>query len=66
LSAKRDTAAAKGFFRKAIKSQQRVPQTITLDGCAASHRAMRELKADGLLSPDTKRHSSKYLNNLIE
>jgi transposase-like protein len=66
LSAKRDVAAAKGFFRKAIKSQQRAPQTITLDGYPASHRAVRELKADGLLPPDTKRHSSKYLNNLIE
>ena len=27
---------------------------------------MRELKADGLLPPDTKLRSSKYLNNLIE
>jgi transposase-like protein len=63
LSATRDVAAAEGFFRKAIKSQQRAPQAITLDGCAASHRAMRERKADGSLPPDTKRHSSKYLNN---
>jgi transposase-like protein len=47
LSARRDVAAAKAFFRKAIKSQQRPPQTITLDGYAASHRAVRELKADG-------------------
>jgi transposase-like protein len=38
LSAKRDVAAAKAFFRKAIKSQQRCPQTITLDGYAASHQ----------------------------
>ena len=27
---------------------------------------MRELKADGFLSADTKLRSSKYLNNLIE
>jgi transposase-like protein len=27
---------------------------------------VRELKADGLLSADTKLRSSKYLNNLIE
>ena len=66
MSAKRGVAAAKGFFRKAIKSQQRAPQTITLDGYAASHRAVRDLKADGLLPPDTKLRSSKYLNNLIE
>ncbi len=66
LSARRDVAAAKAFFRKAIKSQQGAPQTITLDGYAASHRAVRELKADGSLPADTKLRSSKYLNNLIE
>lgn len=65
LSARRDVAAAKAFFGKAIKSQG-VPQTITLDGYAASHRAVREMKADGLLPEDTKVRSSKYLNNLIE
>ena len=66
LSTRRDVAAAKAFFRKAIKSQRRPPQTITLDGYAASHRAVRELKADGSLPRDTKLRSSKYLNNLIE
>jgi transposase-like protein len=66
LSPKRDVAAAKAFFRKAIKSQQRFPRTITLDGYAASHRAVRELKADGSLPANTKLRSSKYLNNLIE
>jgi transposase-like protein len=66
LSAKRDVAAAKVFFRKAIKGQQHAPQTITLDGNAASHRAVRELKADDSLPADTKLRSSKYLNNLIE
>jgi DDE domain len=54
------------FFRKAIERQRRAPQTITLDGYAASHRAVRELKADGSLPADTKLRSSKYLNNLIE
>jgi transposase-like protein len=53
-------------LRKAINGQQRPPQTITLDGYAASHRAVRELKADGSLPNDTKLRSSKYLNNLIE
>ena len=66
LSARRDVAAAKAFFRKAMKSQQSAPQTITLDGYAASHRAVRELKVDGSLPTDTKLRPSKYLNNLIE
>ena len=44
LSAKRDVAAAKAFFRKAIKGQHDALRTITLDGYAASHRAVRELK----------------------
>jgi len=66
LSPERDVAAAKAFFRKAIKGQGTGPQTVTLDGYAASHRAVREMKADGELAADTKLRSSKYLNNLVE
>src|ERR1700732_5047174 len=66
LSGKRDVGAAKAFFRKALESQGSAPRTITLDGYVASHRAVREMKIDGQLPPDTKVRSSKYLNNLIE
>jgi transposase-like protein len=66
LSGRRDVGAAKAFFRKAMKSHGAPPGTITLDGYAASHRAVREMKADGELTGGTKVRSSKYLNNLIE
>jgi len=65
LSAKRDVAAAKTFFAKAVKSQG-MPQTITLDGYAALHRAVRDLKDKGRLRNNTRVRSSKHLNNLIE
>ena len=66
LSRTRDVAAAKAFFKKAVRHQGRSPQTITLDGYAASHRALRELREYGLLPKRMKLRSSKYLNNLIE
>jgi transposase-like protein len=66
LSARRDVAAAKAFFAKAIRSQGLAPKTITLDGYAASHRAVREMTIDKLLPESTTLRSSKYLNNLIE
>src|SRR6476659_6213281 len=46
LSEHRDVAAAKAFFRKAMK-HNRTPRVITLDAYAASHRAVREMKVDG-------------------
>jgi transposase-like protein len=66
LSTRRDVAAAKAFFRKAIKSQGSAPRTITLDGYAASHRAVHEMKADGQLASGTKLRSSKYLTDVFD
>jgi transposase-like protein len=66
LSRKRDVAAAKAFLRKALKTQGRAPLSITLDGYAASHRAVREMPAEDMIWKDTKLRSSKYLNNMIE
>ncbi len=66
LSAKRDVAAAKAFFRKAFKTQQRrVSRTITIDGYQASHRPVSELCAErrkrwGILPV------SQYLNNIVD
>lgn len=46
LTAKRDVAAAKRFFQKAMNGNG-APRVITLDAYAASHRAVREMKAGG-------------------
>lgn len=66
LSPRRNVASVKAFFRKAVRLQGRSPKTITLDGYAASHRAVRELQQQGRLDALVKLRSSKYLNNLIE
>ena len=49
-----DVAAAKAFFRKALRTQGRAPISITLDGYAASHRAAREMSAENRALKDTK------------
>jgi len=66
LSPRRNVASAKAFPRKTIRSQGRSPEIITLDGYAASHRAVRELQQQGRLAGSMRLCSSKYLNNLIE
>ena len=66
LSARRDVTAVKAFFRKAVSKQPQPPQTVTLDGYAASHRAVRELKAIGLLPQATRLRMSEFLNDLVE
>ena len=43
LSRRRDISAAKRFFSRATR-QHGVPRVITLDGYAASHRAVAKLK----------------------
>jgi hypothetical protein len=48
-----DGGAAMAFLRKAMRSLTCAPQTATLDSYALSHRAVRELKADGSLPMDT-------------
>jgi transposase-like protein len=65
LSEHRDIAAARRFFTRAV-GRHGTPKTITLDGYPATHAAVAELKKRGVLHPQTKIRTSKYLNNLIE
>jgi transposase-like protein len=54
LSPKRGVAVAKAFFRKALKTQGRAPDSITLDGYAASPRAVREILIENDVWQDQK------------
>ena len=65
LSKRRDVAAAKRFFSRATK-QHGAPRVITLDGYAASHRAVTNLKESGRLPRRVRVRSCKYLNNVVE
>jgi transposase-like protein len=65
LSEHRDSEAAKRFFRQAVLHNG-PPKKITLDGYPASHRAVEELKAEGVLPRNIELRSNAYLNNLVE
>jgi IS6 family transposase len=67
LAARRDTAAAKRFFRKAI-AQPHVanPRTLTVDKNPAYPIAVADMKSDGQLSRRTCLRQCKYLNNIVE
>jgi transposase-like protein len=65
LSEHRDMSAARQFFTRAIELHGS-PERITLDGYPATHSAVAELKASGVIRPEAKVWTSKYLNNIIE
>ena len=67
LSARRDTAAAKRFFRKALAQLHTAnPRTITVDKNPAYPRAATELKRSGELWRFSRLRQCKYLNNIVE
>ncbi|MCM8735278.1 IS6 family transposase [Azospirillum sp. A1-3] len=67
LSAKRDVAAARRFFRKALKQPYTVnPRTLTVDKNAAYPSATKTMKKNGELWRFTKLRQVKYLNNIVE
>ena len=68
LSARRDTAAAKRFFRKAI-AQRHIVNPRTLHRRQESlpiPRAVADMKSDGQLWRRTRLRQCKYLNNIVE
>jgi transposase-like protein len=67
LSVKRDAAAAKRFFRKALKQAHTVnPRTITVDKNAAYPVATKAMKRAGELWRFAKFRQVKVLNNIVE
>jgi IS6 family transposase len=67
LSARRDTVAAKRFFRKALAQPHTVnPRTVTVDKNPAYPRAVVDMKRDHELWRRTRMRQCKYLNNIVE
>jgi len=63
LTAKRDHAAARRFFERAIGLHD-VPEKITIDKSGANTAAVHSMIADS--GVDIELRQSKYLNNLVE
>ena len=67
LTAKRDTAAAKRFLRRAIDaSGNPMPRVMNVDKNPAYPAAVEALKADGIIPRRVALRQCKYLNNVIE
>ena len=67
LTAKRDAAAAKRFFRKALSSPGNpVPRVINVDRNPAFPAAVEALKTEGVLPRRVRLRRCKYLNNIVE
>jgi transposase-like protein len=63
----RGIEAAKAFFRRAVITQHfRWPRNVTLDGHAASHRALDLLREENPRWRTVRVRSSRYLNNIVE
>ena len=63
LTARRDVAAARRFFERAI-GQHDLPEKITIDKSGANTAAVRGLIADSGVTIQLRQ--SKYMNNLVE
>lgn len=67
LSAERDVAAAKRFFKKKMRADhRRLPFTISVDKNAACPEAFTSSQNERVLPHDCKLRRVKYLNSIIE
>jgi len=67
LTDKRDTAAAKRFFRNALSSPGNpMPRVINVDKNPAYPAAVEALKPEGVLPRRVRLRQCKYLNNVVE
>ena len=67
LSVRRDAAAVKRFFRKALAQPHTTnPRTITVDKNPAYPRAVADMKRVGELWRFSQLRPCKYLNNIVE
>jgi transposase-like protein len=67
LSAKRDVAAAKRFFKKMMRAEhRRLPFSISVDKNAAYPEAFTTSQEEKILPLDCTLRRVKYLNNIIE
>jgi IS6 family transposase len=67
LSPKRDAAAAKRFFQKALRSPNHPrPRVVNVDGNPAYPRAIDELKGSRELGRRCRCRPVRYLNNIVE
>jgi transposase, IS6 family len=67
LTAKRDTAAAKRFLRRAIDaSGNPMPRVMNVDKNPAYPAAVEAMRADGTIPRRVALRQCKYLNNVIE
>jgi transposase, IS6 family len=67
LTAKRDAASAKRFFRKAlVESPNLQPRVINVDKNSAHPAAVAQLKAERAVRHRCQLRQCKYLNNILE
>src|SRR5947207_8067667 len=67
LSARRDAAAAKRFFQKALQAPSHPrPRVITVDGNPSYPKVIVELKQERKLGSRCRCRTCPYLNNIVE